>query len=184
MGKSGAKKRFFVIFLIFFVLAGVVVYRRYRDTHLDVLEFCLEGNRLRLPCTVEDIQMCGFQVNEITGECDQNEWGVGTLYITQDENGMVYEIYTDEVFCDLEIYGNIDMGFVLREQGKQGMKGWNKAMESLEKMYGKPQETDNKSKTYVKHKGEKEYAYVTLDEKEFFQISRIGIVAEKPSLSQ
>ena len=76
------------------------------------------------------------------------------------------------------------MGFVLREQGKQGMKGRNKAMESLEKMYGKPQETDNKSKTYVKHKGEKEYAYVTLDEKEFFQISRIGIVAEKPSLSQ
>lgn len=176
--KSVKKKCFLMAVLALFLMVGIWSYRRYQYMHLDVLEFRLSGNRFTLPCTVADIQRCGYHINDATGECDQNEWGVGTLHLSQDESGMVYEIYTDEIFCDLEIYGNIDMGYITRKQGKQGMRGWTKAIDDIEKLYGEPVETDDRSRTYIKYKNENEYAYIIINKDEFFKISRIGIVAD------
>lgn len=179
MDRAVKKRWFFGVFLVIGVLGSILFYRRYRYTHLDVLEFRLSDIRLRLPCTVEDIRMCGYQVDEATGICDENEWGFGTLHIIQDEKGRICEIYTDDFGCDLEVYGNIDMGYIVRRESEQGMRGWNRAIETIEKKYGEPAEEHGKVTTYIKYKSEKEYVYVTIDRDEFFKISRIGIVAGK-----
>ncbi len=176
--KSVKKKNFLMAFLAFFLIFGMWYYRRYQYMRLDVLEFRLSGIRLELPCTIADIEMCGYHVNDFTGECDKNEIGLGTIHITQDEKGRVCEIYTDDIFCDLEIYGNIDIGFA-RNQGRKKTRGFVDAIERIEKLYGEPEEEDDKSRTYIKYKSENEYAYITIDGS--FYISRLGIVAGKSS---
>lgn len=164
---------FCVIFVCFYL------YRRYQYERLGVLEFRLGDVRLELPCAVGDIEACGYQVNELTGECDVNEWGIGTVHIVQDDNGRVCEIYADgdKFGCHLEIYGGIDAGYIKRVAAA---KGWSaKAVEDIEKIYGKPAEEDGDTRLYVKYKSETEYAYVIIKVEEWggYKLSRIGIVA-------
>lgn len=158
-----------LVLLCIMVLAGRMYYRLYQNyMNLNVLEFRLSHTRLELPCTVDDIRACGYQVDTASGQCKYQGLDLAHLYITTDENGIVYEIYTDDLMCNLEIYGNISMGQEsLKESG-----------ERIKKAYGKPAEENGNTKTYIKYKTETEYAYVV---KTGVIISRIGIVADKPS---
>lgn len=165
------KKFLGLTILILLVVIGFLCYQRYRYVHLDILEFRLCGVRLELPCTADDIRACGYHVGDFSGECDYNDYGVGTIYITQDENGIVYEIYTADAMCDLEVYGNIHMFYPL-----------DKYRKDITNVYGKPAEKDGNTETYIKYKTETEYAYVTVGG-DMTGVSRVGIVADKPSPS-
>lgn len=165
------KKFLGIAILIFLVVIGFLCYQRYQYVHLDVLEFRLCGVRLELPCTADDIRACGYRVGNFSGECDWNDYGVGTIYITQDENGIVYEIYAVDSMCDLEVYGNIHMFYPL-----------DKYQKDITKVYGKPAEKDGNTETYIKYKTETEYAYVIVGG-DMTGVSRVGIVADKPSPS-
>ena len=106
--------------------------------------------------------------------CHYGGLDLATLYITQDENGMVYEIYTEHQLCELEIYGNMSMR-VVRENLKE-------AAERTKKAYGKPAEENDTFRMYIKYKTDTEYAYV-IKRADSGVIIRLGIVADKPALT-